>query len=410
MQKKRPLGVTDFKELIEGNYYYVDKSLFIKEVHESPLAIMLTRPSKFGKSLNLSMLRYFFEMGDHAHLFKDLAIWEHEEYRKLQGTYPVIHLSFKELTQDTFPAMLTKFGEIMAAEFKRHKEVLSSPNISDYYKKDFEEVLNQTASEVDLEHSIDRLLNMIDKHHNKNALVFIDDYDVPLQTGDRYGFYDQIFCFIMALLVSSFKDQPHLSKGIISGQLPIIMADTFSGLNNIVVENITDEGYSASFGFTTDEVNQLLSYYNIKPSSDIAQWYDGYLSGNIKNLYNPFSILKCLQNNGVCKQYWSPSYHNDLLDKLLSNAYSFTIEELASLIEGNTLETTIEEQLIYKETDFRIWSVLVFLGYLTYSHKTLDKGKELCRLVVPNHEIKLLLQQALSAHQETSQEQVAATI
>ncbi len=367
-------------------------SLFIKEIFESGLAIMLTRPSKFGKTLNLSLFRYFFDStNDYSHLFANLAIWQHKKYRTLQGTIPVISISFKELTQDNYPSMLKKFSEILAGEYNRHTAILSNPNISPHDKKEFETFQTMSASEFDLEYGLEHLLRILNKHHTKNSILLIDDYDIPLHTAHKHGFYNEAFNFFKGLFITTFKDQPFLAKGILTGQLPIIMADMFSGLNNLDVKSITDQSLSTSFGFTSEEVERLQSSYQTQHTGNITSWYDGYMSGNTTQLYNPWSILSYLQNKGTYKQYWSNDATKDLLTKFLTNADSTTKSELASLISGATLEKPIEAMLDYQRINYEIWSILLYLGYLTYSAITTKKGKEVCSLVIPNHEIKLLL-------------------
>ena len=398
MKKRLPLGLSNFKKLIEDGYYFVDKSLLIKEIHEQTgTVVLIPRPRRFGKTLNLSMLRFFYDLsgGSTAHLFEQLKIWEHEEYRALQGTHPVIYVTFKNIVHTSYEAMIKKFAYIIAKEFERHAILLSSSELSVHEKKTFERFRAKEVPESELGDGLEFLLEMLFKHYKKEVIVLIDEYDVPVQHAFIYGFYDKIIPFLKALLTGVLKDQDRLEKGILTGIMTLAKAGIFTGLNNLAIYDITNPQLADKFGFTHDEASAFLRYYNIADVEVIQQWYNGYIFGHTKGIYNPWSMLQCAHNDGGLKIYWANTSDNILLKRLIARSSSSTKEELELLLKGQSVKKIIEESVVYPDIDTRqdlIWSVLLYTGYLTSQSYELEEGKTVCSLIIPNKEVKFLYQ------------------
>ncbi len=394
MKKKLPIGISDFQEIIEDGYYYVDKSLLIKEIDESGKVVLMTRPRRFGKTLNLSMLHYFFEKSEKPtnHLFENLEIWKHDEYRKMQGKYPVIFITFKNIVQPKYSSMIKKFATTIAREFEEHAYLLESTTLSDHEKKEFDKFRSKSASEDELGDSLAFLTNMLYKHFNQKVVLLIDEYDVPVQAAFVYGFYDEIILFMKELLTGALKDQKYLHKGVVTGIMTLAKAGILTGLNNLDIYNLTNPLLADKFGFTSEEAKELLTYYDIADLEVIKKWYNGYLFGETNNMYNPWSILNCIRNQGSRKIYWANTNDNILLKRLIARSSSTTKSELEQLLKGKTIEKTIDESIVYPEVDQDhelIWSVLLFTGYLTYTHYTIN-GQIKCNLIIPNEEIYIL--------------------
>ena len=290
MKKLLPLGLSNYKELRESNNYYVDKTLLIKDLQESGKAILVPRPRRFGKTLNLSMLYYFYNKAEpnNAHLFADTQIWKLPEYRALQGTFPAIFISFKAVNQPNFAKMRAAFQYVIAQEFEKHTYLLEGTTLSVKEKDRFERIYGEKATEIDLGFSLGFLVQMLARYHNKRVILLLDEYDVPVQTAYINGFYDEIIPFIRELLTEPFKDQSSLEKGVITGNLAIAKAGIFSGLNNLTVLNITDTKMAERFGFTQSEVDELLHYYELESKRDeIREWYNGYTFGETAEIFNP---------------------------------------------------------------------------------------------------------------------------
>ena len=395
MKKLLPLGISDFKEIVSGNYYYVDKTLLIKELYEGGKVFLVTRPRRFGKTLNLSMLRYFFEQDEsNDSLFLNTAIWQVPEYREKQGQFPVIFVTFKNIFQNDFELMLKKFEYTIAIEFERHAYLVKSDILEPHEKEMFNRVRTLKSTLTDLSSSLEFLARMLHKYHKKKVVVLVDEYDVPVQAAYIYKFYDELIAFLKELLSGPFKDQNILEKGVITGNLTLAKAGIFTGLNNLTVFNVLNTRLADKFGFTFSETEQLLSYYDFKNmSADIESWYDGYKIGLISGIFNPWSLLNCIFNNGDLSMYWANTSDNILLRKLIGQASPSIKSDLELLLQGQSVRHSIEESVIFpdldKESDL-IWSLLLFTGYLTFRTSELKSGKYECDLIIPNEEIKYL--------------------
>lgn len=394
--KKIPIGLSDFKELLDQGYYFVDKSLLIEDVMQSGKVVLMTRPRRFGKTLNLSMLRYFFEISDqsNAHLFKDLAIQQNPDMWQLQGKFPVIFISFKSIKESSWEVTYEKFEYTIYEEFDRHKYLLTDDSLEKYEKELFTKILERKASRAEIDSSLLFLAKLLEKKYKKKVIVLIDEYDVPVQAAFVYGYYEHVIEFLRALLVSVLKDTTILEKGVLTGNLTLAKSGIFTGLNNLDIFGVTSIELAQRFGFTQNEIEALLAHYGLSNHhQDLQQWYDGYTFGNTAGIFNPWSALKCIQKKGVLEMYWANTSDNVLLKRLLGRATKSLKSDLELILQGKSVTKTIEESITFPNLDSSselLWSLLLFTGYLTYSTYEVKKGKKVCELMLPNEEIKQL--------------------
>jgi len=393
--KKMPIGVSDYKELIEGGYYYVDKTLLIKEfINVDGKIILVPRPRRFGKTLNLSMLQYFFERTDqdHSSLFVHTKIWQEKKYRAQQGTYPVIFLTFKGIKELSWKSAYQKFVDIIVSEFDRHQYLLQG-NMSAQSKAKYQKILEGKASQAIIEGSLSFLSEMLYKFHHKNVLILLDEYDVPILASYSERYYKKMISFMRSLLEGAFKDNKFLARGVITGILRIAKEGVFTGLNNLAVCTLLNTEFQDKFGFTESEIKLLLAHQGLSDKADaIQRWYNGYLFG-ATTIYNPWSILQCVSQKGQLKPYWLNTSDNYLVKKLIALADDAVKSDLELLLDGKPITKEIDEAVILPDIEHNykaIWNLLVFTGYVTYEHQELVGGKTMCDLVIPNEEIKLL--------------------
>lgn len=397
--KKLPVGLSDFKELIEQNYYYVDKTLFIKELlDQGDKALLLPRPRRFGKTLNLSMLRYFFEKTDkdNSSLFRRLKIWQAgEEYTSRQGKYPVIYLTFKDVKEQDWKSALRKIKRLIQAEFARHKYLRKSKEWEPEDRAYFADLLALRAEQSDYEESLKQLTHELSRYHGQRAILLIDEYDTPIHAGYLNGYYAEVVSFMRNFLSAGLKDNPHLEKGVLTGILRVAKESIFSGLNNLGVFTLLSHSFADKFGLTESEVKQMLKIFHAEADEhSVNQWYNGYCFGETV-IYNPWSIINYLSNRADgLKPHWLNTADNTLIEQLLTRGGKELQTELESLIKGEGVEKQIEENIVFKTLDKREglhWSFLLFSGYLKYQTKQLDAfdpAKLLCRLVIPNQEVR----------------------
>jgi len=404
---KLPIGISDFKEVIEEGYYYVDKTLFIKELQNiDGKVLLLPRPRRFGKTLNLSMLRYFFDKSEtsHAYLFRDTAIWKQPEYRVLQGSSPVIFLTFKSCKEMVWKQAYKVLTDVLAAEFERHAEDLV-PTLGDRARKKYLAIAEGEADYSQYAGSLLFLTQLLEKKYNKRVIVLIDEYDAPIHAGYFHGYYTEIISFMRALLTNVFKDNSSLERGILTGILRTAKEGIFSGLNNVRVFTLLDEELSDKFGFTGEEVDIFLTQAHLKKqSAQIKEWYNGYTCGRI-TIYNPWSLLECISRRGLLEPYWANTSDNELIKKLLAQAHITVKKNLEVLIQGGTVDEEIDSGLVLpgiENNQKALWSLLLFTGYLTFTHISRHEGKVLCSLVLPNQEIKLLYKNLIAHIFQTS--------
>lgn len=403
--KSLPIGISDYVRAQE-EYYYVDKTLLIKEfLDKKPLVSLFTRPRRFGKTLNMDMLRVFFEISDKntSKYFADKNIWQcGEEYRSHQGKYPVIFLTFKDVKFDTWDATIDKIRGLLQEEYGRHQELLNSDKLSQYEKEYFTKIISATANEVELTSSLERLSKMLASHYDKAPVIIIDEYDTPIQEGYSKDFYDEIIGFMRNFFSGAFKDNKNLSYGFLTGILRIAQESIFSGLNNLTVNSVMDEEYDSFFGFTESEVKAMLSYYGVSDKEEeLKDWYDGYLFGS-EEIYNPWSVINYISKGCLPQAYWVNTGKNEILDDVLRVATDDITERLYDLLQGERVVARIDQNVVYRslaEDPANIYSLLLVAGYLKTPKKELQAdGSYLCEVSIPNREIAAVYKSEILSH------------
>lgn len=393
--KPLPIGISDYIRAQE-EYYYVDKTLLIKDfLDKKPLVSLFTRPRRFGKTLNMDMLRVFFEISneDTSKYFINKQIWKcGKEYQAHQGKYPVIFLTFKDVKFDSWTATLDKIKGLLQEEYARHIEVLDSNKISQYEKDYFLKILDGNANEVDISSALERLSKILAIHYKKNPIIIIDEYDTPIQEGYIKEFYDEIISFMRNFFSGAFKDNKYLSYGFLTGILRISQESIFSGMNNISVHSLFDEEYESYFGFTEDEVENMLSYYGkLDKETELKNWYDGYLFGK-KEIYNPWSVINYISRDCIPQAYWANSGSNEILHEVMQTLNDDSVQRLNALLQGEKVVARIDQNVIYrsiKENSQYIYSLLIVAGYLKPVTKYIQEdGNYLCEVKIPNKEIE----------------------
>lgn len=389
-----PVGISDYR-LASSEYYYVDKTMMIKEfLDERPMVSLFTRPRRFGKTLNMDMFRTFFEKTeeDTSVYFRDKKIWEcGEKYRKYQGKYPVIFISFKDVKRDTWEETYEQISDILRQEFERHSELLESPNCSENQRKYMKIVLDGKANSTDMMVSLQRLSQMLDEHYEIPPIIIIDEYDTPIQQGYMSGFYDKVILFMRNLFSGGLKDNRHLSYGFLTGILRVAKESIFSGLNNLAVNSVLDNRYSEYFGFTPQEVKKIARYYGADDKyEEICEWYDGYHFGN-SEIFNPWSVINYFRNHCQPGAFWQSTGSNDIIGEVLKNAEADVYERLNALLQGESFLTYIDTGVIYpqiRSNPASVYSFLLVAGYLKVKRSELSfSGDYMCEVALPNREI-----------------------
>lgn len=403
--KALPIGISDYIRA-KSQYYYVDKTLMIKEfLDRKPLVSLFTRPRRFGKTLNMDMLRVFFEISeeDTSQYFIGTNIWNCGKiYQSHQGKYPVIFLTFKDVKFNSWSLTLEKIKELLQTEFGRHQVLLSSTKIAQYEKEYFTKIIENNASEVDLSSALEKLSLMLKKHYGIAPIIIIDEYDTPIQEGYSKDFYDEIITFMRNFFSAAFKDNKNLSYGFLTGILRIAQESIFSGLNNINVNSIMDNEYDQFFGFTHQEVHELLSYYHVlDKEEELKDWYDGYLFGN-EEIYNPWSVINYVSKNCIPQAYWVNTGKNEIINDILKIATNDIIEHLHTLLQGKSIVARIHLNVIYRnrsENPGNIYSLLFVAGYLKITNKELQTDSSyLCEVSIPNKEIASVYKSEILSH------------
>lgn len=397
MKKTIQVGTSNFKEMIEENHYFVDKSLLIKEFVQNGAKVILTpRPRRFGKTLNMSMLKYFFDIEnkeENKDLFKGLKIENEKEIMKMQGEYPVIFLSFKNEKYTTFEEFKYGIKSLMMDIYRDNVYLLESDNLIDQDKEQFNSILTGKADMVEYYKALSTLMYYMNIHYNKKVMLFIDEYDVPVQESYLKNYYEEAINVIRIILTAALKDNVYLEKSLVTGILRVAKESIFSGLNNLEVNTILGLNFNNKFGFEEEEVKDLLQYYDLEAKMDeVKNWYNGYMFGG-KVIYNPWSVLNYIKNyEQGFMPYWINSSGNELIKRLLSRGTKETKECLEELIKGNTITKIVDDHIVMKEVDEdeeNIWSFLTMSGYLKSVKQELIRGKIKCNLKIPNEEVKI---------------------
>lgn len=393
-KKPLPIGVSDFKSATT-NYYYVDKTLLIRDfLNAIPMVSLFTRPRRFGKTLNMNMLRVFFEKTpeDTSIYFKDKYIWQcGDYYTKHQGQYPVIFLSFKDVKCSSWQETFQKIGKLISLEFMRHNELESSSALSSYEKEQYHRFASENINEVDCQMGLQLLSLLFHKHYDKECVIIIDEYDTPIQQDHLCDFYNEIVDFMRNFFSGGLKDNPHLAFGFLTGILRAAKESIFSGMNNLKTNSILDNNYSSYFGFTNEEVRDMLAYYDYEDKyQEICEWYDGYRFGNSK-IFNPWSVINYISDQCFLKAFWQSTGSNDIIGEIIGTATPEINENLYKLICGNTVTTYVDTSVIYPEVQSNLNSIYSFLlvaGYLKVAEiYPQNDGNYMCDVAIPNKEI-----------------------
>ena len=404
-KKALPIGISDYIRA-QSEYYYVDKTLLIKEfLDKKPLVSLFTRPRRFGKTLNMDMLRVFFEISkeDTSVYFKDKAIWQcGREYTKHQGQYPVIFLTFKDVKFDSWEATIDKIRGLLQVEFGRHLELKESDKLAEYEIEYFSKILEAKANEVELTSSLENLSRMLFKHYGKAPIIIIDEYDTPIQEGYAKDFYDAIIRFMRNFFSGAYKDNKNLSYGFLTGILRIAQESIFSGLNNLTVNSVMDEDYDRFFGFTYPEVHQMMKYYGVSDKDEeLKDWYNGYRFGNTE-IYNPWSVINYISKGCIPQAYWVNTGKNEILEDVLKSATDDVAEKLYALLQWERVIARIDQNVVYRslsEDTENIYSLLLVAGYLKALTKELQgDGSYLCEVSIPNREIAAVYKNEIFSH------------
>ena len=409
-QKPLPIGIDNFEKLITRGYYFVDKTLLIKDLLDNKADVNLfTRPRRFGKTLNISMLQYYFEDRrdeftgekiDNSYLFEGLNIkGESEKYTKYMGKYPVINLSLKSAKQGSLDLAFQCIREEISNEFKRHKYIIES-DLLKTEKEHFMKIVNNDKDMSLYITALKFLSNCLNKYHNEKVIILIDEYDVPLENAFFEGFYNEMISFIRSLFESALKTNPSLEFSVITGCLRISKESIFTGLNNLKIISILDDRYAEHFGFTDDEVVKICKDYNITQKYEtIKQWFNGYIFGEI-NVYNPWSVMQYVDDlkaniNKLPKSYWANTSSNSIVKSLIERADDITKGEIEALIEGKTIEKPVHEDITYEDVYDNLdnlWNFMFFTGYFKKISERMDENtqEKFVELAIPNLEVKYI--------------------
>lgn len=413
--KSLPIGVSDFKLATTG-YYYVDKTLMIRDfLDKKPMVSLFTRPRRFGKTLNMDMLRVFFEKTneDTSVYFKDKQIWQcGNYYTKHQGQYPVIFLTFKDIKSMTWEETFQKIRRLISLEFIRHNELETSSVLTSYEKEQYHLLAGDTGDEVDCQMGLQLLSLLLHKHYGRECIIIIDEYDTPIQQGHTCNFYPEIVNFMRNFFSGGLKDNPHLAFGFLTGILRVAKESISSGMNNLKTYSILDDGYSSYFGFTEKEVKDMLRYYGKDDKyNELSEWYDGYRFGNTE-IFNPWSVINYISDNCFPKAFWQSTGSNEIIGEIIQTATPEITKDLYKLLCGEKIATYIDTGVIYPEVQnnpYSIYSFLLVAGYLKIANiYPQSDGNFMCDVAIPNKEITFVYEKEVLNH--TNQNSLAISI
>ena len=391
------IGISDFKALRLRNNYFIDKTMYIKDIIDNQSGVVLiTRPRRFGKTLNMSMLRYYFDCNvkDSASLFEGLKIMEQDEkYTSKQGAYPCIYLTLKDVSDVNYNNMLLSLKTSILEMYREHMYLLDSDKIYAFEKEKIMDILYTREDENALKTSIRELSGYLYRHFNKPVMLFIDEYDVPIQSAYVEGYYEDAIKFLKAFYGTTFKDNPYLEKTVLTGVSRVAKESIFSGANNFKVFTVLDNEFADDFGITSEEMNKVISDFNVQEDKDeIKKWYDGYRIGNVEGLYNPWSILNFLSDKQL-KPYWINTSSNDLIKLTLKNSLGVK-QKIEKLLRDEIIEVPINLETIIvgiENNEDNIWGLMLGTGYLKVV-ETVDLASGIYKVKLPNYEIKTLFQ------------------
>ena len=400
MERKIAIGIQDFSELREKGYFYIDKTDFIKEWWEAgDSTTLITRPRRFGKTLNISMLEQFFSLSyeGRGELFEGLSIWQEEKYRTLQGTYPVISLSFAGVKEADFESVRYQIRLLLMKEYEKYSYMMKD----DFFPQIKKDRFYQMAYDMDTKDmgmSLYILSDYIYEYHGKKVIILLDEYDTPMQEAYLGGFWEELVGLTRSLFNATFKTNPYLERGLMTGITRVSKESLFSDLNHLKVVTTTSKEYATAFGFTQEEVSRALQAFGMEQEEEqVKVWYDGFIFGKVEDIYNPWSITNFLKEKEY-KTYWANTSSNRLISKLMREASSRNKQYLERLLKRNSIFCPINEQIVYSDLDGEeesVWSLLLATGYLKVigresQDKATKKGKPLYELTLTNYEVECM--------------------
>ena len=394
------IGESDFKALRIRQNYYIDKTMYIKDIIDNESRVILvTRPRRFGKTLNMSMLKYYFDcrQKDNIELFKGLKILNQEEkYTSKLGTYPVIYITLKDVKGKNFKEMLLSLKTELVELFIEYSELLKSKKLLDIEKEMFNKILNLKANEIELQNALKLLTRLLNKEYERPVILLLDEYDVPLQNAYVEGYYDEAINFFKTFFGTTFKDNPYLEKTVITGVSRVAKESIFSGANNFKVYTVLDDEFSDDFGITEEEMEKIYKDFDIQDKKEeIKEWYDGYKIGNREGIYNPWSILNYLADKKLMP-YWVNTSSNDLIKLILKNSTTVK-EKMEKLLKGEAVEVKIDIETVIlgiEENEENIWGLMLGTGYLKVE-EVVNEIEGIYKVKIPNNEIRFLFVQII---------------
>ena len=401
------IGIQDFEDVINNNCFYVDKTNFIKEWWESGDSVtLITRPRRFGKTLNMSMLNRFFslEFAGKGEIFEGLSIWKEEKYRQLQGTYPVISLSFAGVKETDYESTKRRIIEILKTQFENFSFLSESDKLSEN-EQEYVKRMTKEMDAFDAGTSLHKLSEYLCRYYGKKVIILLDEYDTPMQEAYVNGFWDDLVAFTRSMFNSTFKTNPHLARGIMTGITRVSKESIFSDLNNLEVVTTTSDKYATAFGFTEEEVFAGLDECGLSSEKKkVKEWYDGFIFGKHADIYNPWSILNFL-DKGDYTTYWANTSSNSLVGKLIREGNGAIKVQFEELLQGKNLRVPVDEQIVYNQLDDNenaIWSLLLASGYLKVLSRDdmseLELGEKACyELAITNREVHMMFGEMVSS-------------
>ena len=403
MARNIAIGLQDFGDLIQKKYFYIDKTSFLKEWWEKGDSVtLIARPRRFGKTLNMSMTEQFFSV-DYAgrgDLFEGLSIWKEEEYRKLQGTYPVISLSFANVKEVNYSNTRERICQLLTNLFVKHSYLIESKVLTDTDRIFFNRILSMDIRDTDATLALYQLSDYLYRYYGKKVIILLDEYDTPMQEAYVNGFWDELVAFTRSLFNATFKTNPWLERGLMTGITRVSKESIFSDLNNLEVVTTTSDRYATSFGFTEQEVFQALTEWGLEQEKEkVKQWYDGFIFGKHKDIYNPWSILNFIDKKKFTT-YWANTSSNSLAGKLIREGDRRIKEKFEILLQGGVIQTPVDEQIVYNQlngNEEAVWSLLLASGYVkALSYERLDllaPGEEqMYELTLTNYEVSRMFE------------------
>lgn len=402
MAKVISIGNQSFESIREKNNFYIDKTLFIKEWWDNyDIVTLITRPRRFGKTLNMDMIKCFFsnEYRDRGDLFEGLDIWKDEKYRELQGTYPVIFLSFAAIKQNNYQDTIAKIKKIICSLYQSFIFLKNWDGLTDEEKNNVKRI-SEDMSDVTAQSAINELSNYLSRYYGKKVIILLDEYDTPMQEAYVNGYWEELVAFTRSLFNSTFKTNPYLERAIMTGITRVSRESTFSDLNNLEVVTTLSPKYTTAFGFTEQEVFNSLDEFELSDQKEeVKAWYDGFVFGKERDIYNPWSIINYLDKKEY-RTYWADSSSNGLVSKLIQQGSSKTKIIMGELLDGKSIKTKLDEQIVFDQLDGNteaIWSLLLASGYLKVDYFDFAKanGNNIYELSLTNFEVKKMFEKMI---------------